>query len=86
MAYYFTQDRAYIMIIGFQYALFCLIMSSFCLSHTVGFLSDLSVRVLMPYMNDEAEKVVPNVIYFSLFFLISGFFYNISFRQNYQNY
>jgi hypothetical protein len=39
MAYYFTQDRAYIMIIGFQYGLFCLVMSAFCLNHVVDYSS-----------------------------------------------
>jgi len=39
MAFYFTEDRALIMVIGFQYGLFCLMLCSYCINNIVTFFS-----------------------------------------------
>jgi magnesium-transporting ATPase (P-type) len=40
LAYYFSGDRSFIMIVGLQYGINCIILSAFCLNHTVMFVVD----------------------------------------------
>lgn len=82
MAYYFTNDRAAIMIIGFQYGIFCVIMSSFCFSTTAYWI----VYSIYELTNKEFIKDNFMIIYWATLVISGWFYYKISLVQNYQNY
>ena len=82
MAYYFTQDRAAIMIIGFQYGVFCVCMASFCFSNTAFWMIDVI------YELTKKQFIMDNYtyMYWATLVVTGWFYYQLSLVQNYQNY
>lgn len=90
MAYFFTNDRTYIMIIGLQYAFNSIVVSSFSLSKISEYVSFLLTTFF--WGDNPSQSSFCNLMinhegqYYVLLTLFALLLYHISFRQNYQNY
>ena len=77
MAYYFTQDRAFIMLIGAQYGVNCMMISSYCVNQVVNFLS---MQVSVMYDSPDYEQWYDYLNWFVIYAILNLGYYQIIFQ------
>lgn len=89
VAYYFTQDRSLIMLIGIQFGVFCLVFSSHCMFYAVDYISFEIYNATNGLSDGNFFRKVfgeISVAYYIVLVIVALIQYQISFRSNYQNY